>query len=142
MDQGLGSHSSAPQIVDEEALALTGKCKGKAKKKKGGKKNLDMSKVKCFICHKQGHFSSQCPNKKKKNNTQMAGSAKVEEFNKNFDEDFCLNACMASTTRSSVWYVDSGASCHMTGQKRFFKNLQEGGLNIHIELGDDAQYQA
>ena len=64
----------------------------------------------------------------------------MEEFNKNFDEDFCLIACMESTTGSSVWYVDNGASCHMTGQKRFFKDLKEGGLNLHIELGDDAQY--
>ena len=58
MGQGLGSSSNAPQIVDEEALALTGKSKGKAKKKKGGKKNLGVSKVKCFIYHKQGHFAS------------------------------------------------------------------------------------
>ena len=75
MGQGSGSSSSAPQIVDEEALALAWKSKGEAKKNKGGKKNLDISKVKCFICHKQGHFASECPNRKKKNNTQMAGSA-------------------------------------------------------------------
>ena len=30
----------------------------------------------------------------------------------------------------------------MTRHKRFFKSLQEGGLNLHIMLGDDAQYQA
>ena len=58
MGQSSGSSSSAPQIVDEEALSLARKSKGKAKKKKGGKKNLDMSKVKCFIYHNQGHFSS------------------------------------------------------------------------------------
>ena len=72
----------------------------------------------------------------------MAGSAKVDEFSKNFDEEFCLIACMESTTWSSIWYIDSGASSHMTGQKRFFKDLQEGGTGIHIELGDDARYQA
>ena len=141
MGLGSGSSGSAPQIVDEEALALTGKSKAKAKEK-GGKKNLDMSKVNCFICHKKGHFTSQCPDRKKKNNTQMAGSAKVEEFNKNFDENFCLIACMASTTGSSIWYIDNGASSHMTGQKIFFKDLQEGGTGIHVELGDDARYQA
>ena len=52
MGQGSGSSSSAPQIVDEEALALTGKRKGKEKRKNGGKNNLDISKVKCFIFHK------------------------------------------------------------------------------------------
>ena len=91
MGQGLGSSSSAPQIVDEESLALTGKSKGKAKRKKDGKKNLDVSKVKCFIWHKQGHFASQCPDMKK-SNTQMLGSAEVDEFNRNFDEEFCLIA--------------------------------------------------
>ena len=30
----------------------------------------------------------------------------------------------------------------MTGHKIFFKHLQEGGTWIHIELGDDARYQA
>ena len=38
MGQKSDSSSSAPQIVDEEALALTGKSKGKAKRKKDGKK--------------------------------------------------------------------------------------------------------
>ena len=101
-----------------------------------------MSKVNCFIYHKKEHFASQCPDRKKKSNTQMARSAQVDEFSRNFDEELCLIACMASTTRSSIWYIDSGASSHMTGQKRFFKDLQEGGTGIHVELGDDAQYQA
>ena len=100
-----------------------------------------MSNVKCFICHKQGHFASQFPDKKKKSNTQMAGSAEVDEFSRNFDEEFCLIACMASTTGSNIWYIDSGASSHMTGQKRFFRDLQEGGTGIHVELGDDVRYQ-
>ena len=52
MGQGSSSSSSAPHIVDEEGLVLTGKNKGKAKRKKDGKKNLDVSKVKFFICHK------------------------------------------------------------------------------------------
>ena len=45
MGQGSGSSSSAPQIVDEDALAHTRKSKGKAKRKKDGMKNLDVSKV-------------------------------------------------------------------------------------------------
>ena len=72
----------------------------------------------------------------------MVGSAEVDEFSKNFDEEFFLIACMASTTGSNIWYIDSGASSHMTGQKRFFRDLQEGGTGIHVELGDDARYRA
>ena len=58
MGQGLGSFSNASHIVDEEYLALLEKRKGKEKNKKGGKKNIDISKVKCFIYHKPGHFAS------------------------------------------------------------------------------------
>ena len=58
MVQGSGSSSNATEIVDEDALDLARKSKGKAEKKKGCKKNLDMTKVKCFVCHKKGHFAS------------------------------------------------------------------------------------
>ena len=59
---------------DEENLALVGqakKGKGKAKQNQSEgassrtKKEKDMSKVKCFACHKFGHYVGQCPNKKK-----------------------------------------------------------------------------
>ena len=72
----------------------------------------------------------------------MVGFVEVDEFSRNFDEEFCLIACMASTTGSNIWYIDNGASSHMTGHTRFFRDLLEGGTGIHVELGDDAQYQA
>ena len=51
-------------------MALT--TKGKKKSKKGGAKQQqdgqkkDMSTVKCFACHKMGHYVATCSNKKKK----------------------------------------------------------------------------
>ena len=52
MSQGSSSSNSSPQILNEEAPSLTGKINGKEKRKKNGKKNLNVSKVKCFIFHK------------------------------------------------------------------------------------------
>ena len=51
--------------------------KGKVKKHQGGETfgKKDMSKVKCFACHKFAHYAGQCPNKKKK---QVAASADME----------------------------------------------------------------
>ena len=47
----------------------------------------------------------------------MVGFAEVEEFSRNFDEEFCLIACMESTTGRNIWYINSGASSHMTRKR-------------------------
>jgi hypothetical protein len=49
-----------------------------------------MRKVKCFACHKFGHYAGQCPNKKKGGNEtqpEVATSTKaqVDEFSKKFE---------------------------------------------------------
>ena len=53
----------------------------------------------------------------------MVGSAKVDEFSRNFDEELCLIAFMASTMGRTIWYIDNGASSQMTGHKRLFRDL-------------------
>ena len=40
----------------------------------------------------------------------------------------------------SVWYPDSGASFHMTGNQELFSDLEEKDLHMHIEMGDDRRY--
>ena len=40
----------------------------------------------------------------------------------------------------SVWYIDSGASFHMTGDKELFSELEEKDLQMHIEMGNDGRY--
>jgi len=49
---------------------------------------------------------------------------------------------MASSALGLVWYLDSGASFHMTRDKEFFNDLDEKSLKIHIEMGDDGRYRA
>jgi hypothetical protein len=80
--------------------------------------------------------------KKKKNQSQMVASVVVDEFPKSFEEDFCFIACMSSAIVSDMWFMDSKASCHMTGRKEFFTRLQEEGVNLVIELRDDKRYKA
>lgn len=47
---------------------------------------------------------------------------------------------MESSADSSGWYIDSGASFHMTGNKEYFSHLKEKDMQFHIELGDDGMY--
>ena len=39
-----------------------------------------------------------------------------------------------------VWFIYSGASFHMTGDKDLFSDLEEKDLGVHIEMGDDGRY--
>ena len=47
---------------------------------------------------------------------------------------------MVSSALGSMWYFESGASFHMMGDKELFSDLEEKDLQMHIEMGDDAQY--
>ena len=38
------------------------------------------------------------------------------------------------------WYLDSGASFHMTGDKSLFSTLEEKYLKIHIDMGDNENF--
>ena len=89
-------HGGQQRGEEEENLAFTEKGKGKAKKKKPNegetsqdKKKKDVSKVKCFTCHKSGHFASQCHYKKKgKGKHQVATSVEIDEFADKFEKQF------------------------------------------------------
>ena len=90
---------------DEEDCALAAKVrKGKGKKfhskseSKNGKKQ-DMSKVKCFHCHKHGNFAQK--NKNKKVVESVVGEALASQF----ELEFSLITCMVSNALGSVWYL-------------------------------------
>jgi hypothetical protein len=57
-----------------------------------------------------------------------------------FELDFSLIACMDASASGSVWYLYSGASYHMTGDKDSFSDLEEKDLRMHIDMGDDGWY--
>jgi hypothetical protein len=137
-------HGNSSTGNDEENVALVANKKKKFKKgPKGGNKpksegKKDMSKVKCFACHKFGHYVGQCPNKKKK---QTTSSAKVE-FSTRFDKEFSLVVCLSTrATHSSVWYIDSGASRHMIGVREHLTDLTQIG-DLEVVLGDDRVVKA
>jgi hypothetical protein len=131
---------SSSKHDDEEDCALAAKArKGKGKKfhsKSESKvKKLDLSKVKCFHHHEHGHLATNYPQKRKKK--KVVGVANGEALASHFELDFSLITCMESSASGSVWYLYSGASFHMTGDKEFFNDLEERDLKMHIEMGDN-----
>jgi hypothetical protein len=130
-----------------DAHAWKGKGKGSGKKNtrreaspEQGKKK-DLSKVKCFACHKRGHYASQCPRRKKGRGKQQASSAKVDEVADRLQRDFLLVFVLSSIVLGSgTWLVDSGASRHMAGSRESLTSLSEEDSGLQVELGDNAKY--
>ena len=48
-------------------------------------------------------------------------------------------ACMTSAASLEVWYIDSGASWHMTGIRECFSEYREEKMNFHITMGNKAK---
>jgi hypothetical protein len=111
---------------------------------KGNEKKKDMRKVKCFSCHKTGHYVSQCLNKKKKKTKPLVESIVVVDFTEKFEKEFSL---MAGPIGSGylvfedieLWFVDSGASRHMTGLRSFVLDLTEIESDCRVNCGVGTQ---
>eukprot|EP00253_Pinus_taeda_P029115 PITA_29115 len=137
---GSPSKHDDEENIDLESKARKGKAKAshsKSSSSHGGKK-IDKSKVRCFNCHEVGHYETNCPLKKSKKVSSKGSDG--EALASHFELDFTLIACMVSSMVGCVWYLDSGASFHMTGDKSLFSTLEEKDLQMHIEMGDDGKY--
>jgi hypothetical protein len=96
-----------------------------------------MSKVKCFACNRMGHYVGQYPNKKKKQGGTTT-TTEEPEFQTQFERECAVLICCTSVeTTPSIWYIDNGASSHMTGVREHFTDLRDVEVGMEIALGDD-----
>jgi hypothetical protein len=103
---------------------------------KGNEKKKDMSKAKCFACHKTDHYASQCLNRKKKKlEPEVSASVEVAEFAERYEKEFSLmigpvgSVCLVFEDIES-WLVDSGASRLEVSFPRFYRDR----LRLQSEL--------
>ena len=97
-----------------------------------------MPKIKCFPFQEHGNYASNDPQKKASKKEHIVASG--EALDSQFDLDFTLIACIANTAMGCMWYLYSGASFHMTGNKYLFSDLEEKDLQQSIEFGYDERY--
>lgn len=92
-------------------------------------KPVDKSKVKCFRCNRFGHYRSECRTKMHKGKGAKSNFAEEDEIS-------LLMACnVAEETRQSMWYLDTGSSNHMCGNKSIFSELDES-YRSSVKFGD------
>lgn len=86
-------------------------------------------KPQCHICKGFGHLQKDCRYK----NNQQASCAEEKEGEGNL-----FYACQsASEQKNDVWFLDSGCSNHMTGDKDVFVDI-DTTINSQVKMGNGA----
>jgi len=116
----------------ESGVGLT--VKGKFEKNKNAAKNQKQSKpktkqkdLKCFHCHKEGHFKKDCPDLKNKNKERVGNATTAEEEEDGYES---AGVCVATEDmQKGKWILDSGCTFHMSPYKGYFSDYQnlDGG---------------
>lgn len=116
-----------------------GRGRGRGSSSEKIKEKRDYSQIECYNCHKKGHFASVYPEKKEE-----------EELNKTEDADDALymhevvflneekvipKKLLSNNKEEGMWYLDNGASNHMTGERSYFAELNEN-IKGKVKFGD------
>ncbi|KAL8113050.1 hypothetical protein AgCh_020395 [Apium graveolens] len=143
-------------LTREEWLKRTNKDNTEGQTSVKGRGGRDKSRVKCYNCILLGHYAAECRRPRRaREQKHEANIAEMEDeepalllanYVKEEDNLMLLNEHKITpklvkeggekkTLESNLWYLDNGASNHMTGQKSKFKELDES-ITGQVRFGD------
>ncbi|CAI7885987.1 unnamed protein product [Closterium sp. NIES-54] len=120
--------------------------KGATKKSSGGsdrgKGNILNGSSKCHYCGKAGHFWCEC---RKRPSDWTPSKARNHEGNAHTTSDdaddsresIVLLASDGTNTPSDAWFLDTGATQHMTHSASFLTNVGAPGDVTRVDIGND-----
>jgi hypothetical protein len=96
--------------------------------------DLLFSEPECYNCHNYGHKVANC--RLRKYNPDLNPTAENVKVWKKKADDKC-GLVLSAQKQKNPWYIDSGCSKHMTGDKSKFLTLSENKSG-NVTFGNDA----
>ena len=142
-EQRMQSHIREEQVLkvafDDSAGRKDGDRNGGRGRGRGGfrgrgrgrdRQQYNKALVECYKCKKLGHFQYECPDWER--NAHYAELDETEEMLL-MAHDECDDEKSAE-----IWFLDSGCSNHMTGNKQWFTDIDEQ-YQQSVKLGDNSK---
>ncbi|KAK2365584.1 putative mitochondrial protein [Trifolium repens] len=111
--------------------------KDSSQNKKSSKKKIDKKEIQCYNCQKFGHYARECRSKKvareDKDEAQYANGGGSDS-----DDSLLMAITNSEADKSNLWYLDTGCSNHMTGNKKWFLKL-DYSVKRNIKFADNSQ---
>ncbi|WZZ07843.1 hypothetical protein YC2023_093764 [Brassica napus] len=128
-----------------------GRYNGRGNWRQGGdwRQGRDMSRVVCFRCDKTGHYVYDCPDLKLKlqetqetdnESTREAEDLMMHEVVFLNEKNIVPSKFETHSSCANVWYLDNGASNHMTGNQEYFCKIDEK-ITGQVRFGDDSRIE-
>ena len=95
-----------------------------------GRSFVNRSAINCFKCGKQGHYQFECTSQEK--------GVNYVEFDEEEELLLMAHVDMSSKEEKGVWFLDSGCSNHMTGERGWFTELDES-FKHSVRLGNSSR---
>lgn len=130
MNNNYGENEQALKVSFERGRASSYRGMSRGRGRGRGRAGFNKATVECYKCHQLGHFQYECPSWGKE-----AHYAELYE-----DQELLLMAHidLHNESKGAAWFLDSGCSNHMTGDRLWFQHIDESFRQV-VNLGNNTK---